>query len=155
MWGIHRSPVNSPRKWPVTRKMFPLDDVIMARPVVTSPTWWNRANGAQRWWYPPIGCLSGFIHTPDVWEIHHRTSNLVWNCHLWCEGYIYIYMLNLRVQHSLLTKIFTFNMDMFVEGTYSSYQYTSIGNCALVYHTICDLIKSSIFILSQVHNNNF
>ena len=27
--GIHRRPVNSPHKWPVTRKMFPLDDVIM------------------------------------------------------------------------------------------------------------------------------
>ena len=27
--GIHRWPVNSPHIWPVTRKMFPLDDVIM------------------------------------------------------------------------------------------------------------------------------
>ena len=27
--GIHRWPVNSPRKGPVTRKMFPFDDVIM------------------------------------------------------------------------------------------------------------------------------
>ena len=27
--GIHRGPVNFPHKWPVTRKMFPLDDVIM------------------------------------------------------------------------------------------------------------------------------
>ena len=27
--GIHRWPVNSPRKWPVTWKMFPFDDVIM------------------------------------------------------------------------------------------------------------------------------
>ena len=27
---IHRSPVNSPRKWPVTRIIFPFDDVIMA-----------------------------------------------------------------------------------------------------------------------------
>ena len=27
--GIHRWPVNSPRKRPVTRKMFPFDDVIM------------------------------------------------------------------------------------------------------------------------------
>ena len=26
---IHRSPVNSPHKWPVTRKMLPFDDVIM------------------------------------------------------------------------------------------------------------------------------
>ena len=27
--GIHRGPVNCPHKWPVTRKMFPFDDVIM------------------------------------------------------------------------------------------------------------------------------
>ena len=27
--GIHRWPVNSPHKWPVTRKVFPFDDVIM------------------------------------------------------------------------------------------------------------------------------
>ena len=27
--GIHRGPVNSLHKWPVTRKMFPFDDVIM------------------------------------------------------------------------------------------------------------------------------
>ena len=27
--GIHREPVNFPHKWPVTRKMFPFDDVIM------------------------------------------------------------------------------------------------------------------------------
>ena len=28
VWVIHRWPVNSPHKWPVTRKMFPFDDVI-------------------------------------------------------------------------------------------------------------------------------
>ena len=27
--GIHRGLVNSPHKWPVTRKMFPFDDFIM------------------------------------------------------------------------------------------------------------------------------
>ena len=27
--GIHRGSVNSPHKWPVTREMFPFDDVIM------------------------------------------------------------------------------------------------------------------------------
>ena len=27
--GIHRGPVNSPHKGPVTRKMFPFDDIIM------------------------------------------------------------------------------------------------------------------------------
>ena len=29
VWGIHRRPVNSPHKWPVTRKILPFDDVIM------------------------------------------------------------------------------------------------------------------------------
>ena len=38
--GIHRSPVNSPHKWPVARKMFPFDDVIMFRrdPLLQSAT---------------------------------------------------------------------------------------------------------------------
>ena len=29
MRGIHRRPMNSLRKWPVTRKMFPFDEVII------------------------------------------------------------------------------------------------------------------------------
>ena len=29
VWGIHRGPVNSPHKWPVTRKMFPFYDVTI------------------------------------------------------------------------------------------------------------------------------
>ena len=33
--GIHRGPMNSPHKWPVTRNMFPFDDVIMT-PVLIS-----------------------------------------------------------------------------------------------------------------------
>ena len=36
MRGNHRSPVNSPHKWPVTRKIFPFDDVIMQ--------WWFIVN---------------------------------------------------------------------------------------------------------------
>ena len=31
VWGIHRGPVNSPHKWPVTRKSIPFDDVIMVK----------------------------------------------------------------------------------------------------------------------------
>ena len=35
--GIHRWPVNSPYKWPVTRKMFPFDDVILSPTKVALP----------------------------------------------------------------------------------------------------------------------
>ena len=38
--GIHRSPVNSPHKGPVTRKMFPFDDVIMSSADQTHVRWW-------------------------------------------------------------------------------------------------------------------
>ena len=35
VWGIHQWSVNSPHKWPATRKMFPFDDVIMLSNVYT------------------------------------------------------------------------------------------------------------------------
>ena len=35
---IHRGPANSPHKWPVTRKMFPFDDVIMIQCVSNATT---------------------------------------------------------------------------------------------------------------------
>ena len=41
--GIHRGPVNSPHKSPVTRKMFPFDDVIMDSCdsiVIVKLAWW-------------------------------------------------------------------------------------------------------------------
>ena len=37
--GIHRGAVNSPHKWPVTRKMFPFDDVIIIN-ACTDTVWW-------------------------------------------------------------------------------------------------------------------
>ena len=37
--GIHRGPVNSPHKWPVTQKMFPFDDVIMTPATVANTLW--------------------------------------------------------------------------------------------------------------------
>ena len=40
VWGIHRRPVNSPHKWPVTRKMFPFDDVIMIRDLLCFVVVW-------------------------------------------------------------------------------------------------------------------
>ena len=39
--GIHRSPVNFPHKGPVTRKMFPFDDVIMVLRVFAKEHSWQ------------------------------------------------------------------------------------------------------------------
>ena len=48
--GIHRSPVNSPHKRPVTRKKFPLDDVIMFTP--------NPSGLVHFRWEHELDCLS-------------------------------------------------------------------------------------------------
>ena len=45
--GVHRGPVNSPHKVPVTRKMFPFDDVIM----ILNMLWKFFADGSEGVFY--------------------------------------------------------------------------------------------------------
>ena len=65
--GIHRGPVNSPHKWPVTQKMFPFDDVIMGVPTHSlqgidcdpvSRSRWHLGHRAH-WWNS--GCRSLWV----------------------------------------------------------------------------------------------
>ena len=92
--GIHRGPVNSPHKWPVTGKMFPFDDVIM---------WVNR--------FRTNACFSTIVDTPDCshcsdhhfrpfslqlplpkhfWNIDtlkfHRTKSIIWSNNIPCTA---------------------------------------------------------------------
>ena len=43
--GIHRSPVNSPHKGPVTWKMFSFDGIIMWFPFHINPSHWTKVGG--------------------------------------------------------------------------------------------------------------
>ena len=43
--GIHRWSVNSPHKWPVTRKRFPFDDVIMKSSDCVHAEWFMYSHG--------------------------------------------------------------------------------------------------------------
>ena len=71
MRGLHRGPVNSSHKWPVTRIFFPFNDVIMEsmwhlEPAtwflslpLTASTWKSMFiwpdNAEQQWWLQGIG----------------------------------------------------------------------------------------------------
>ena len=63
VWGIHQGAVNSPLKWPVTRKMFPFDDAIMPRASVVTALrrhpWISRC----LWVNEYISILTPVIHT--------------------------------------------------------------------------------------------
>ena len=50
VWGIHRWPVNSPHKGPVTRKMFPFDDVIMLGEPLYNDDTLSSCDGIIRQW---------------------------------------------------------------------------------------------------------
>ena len=70
--GIHRGPVNSPHKWPVTRKMFPFDDVIRNGKIWNHPDW-RKAS------FNFINCsfILIFIWGQMVWNYHVCTVIVV------------------------------------------------------------------------------
>ena len=84
--GIHRGPVNSPQKWPVMRKMFPFDDVIIH--CLYHGSWWP-------------GDLRGIIsHGSDSVHLEHSTCRhkdsqvnhliwFLWNCGNLCWGHFF------------------------------------------------------------------
>ena len=58
--GIHRWPVNSPRKGPVTRKMYPFDDVIMSA-IILCTFYCNWAHKHHPYLTPVGRCLLLYI----------------------------------------------------------------------------------------------
>ena len=75
--GIHRGPVNSPHKWPVTRKIFPFDDVIMMLGNVATG---NVGQNAHRHLAPPILPHSHTYQQISVMLL--ITQFLYQNCHV-------------------------------------------------------------------------
>ena len=79
--GIHRGPVNSPHKWPVTRKLFPFDDVIMQLP---HPQWGNPEGQINHITHHDIKCISTqhrwlitfIIKCVTKLHIHSQTSTV-------------------------------------------------------------------------------
>ena len=78
--GIHRWPVNSPHKGPVTRKMFPFDDVIMVY-----------SNLQQ--------------HQPNQHKLEHTRSETKWM--VFCRGYFQFNFLSEQLVILLLFQIVT------------------------------------------------
>ena len=88
---FHQVPVNSPHKWPVTRKMFPFDDVIMtfcSQHGGLSPI--PHMHGAEIWIVPmqvvALKCFAHYgsfvrgIHLSLMDSPHTRASR----AELWC-----------------------------------------------------------------------
>ena len=87
--GIHRWPMNSPHKEPVTRKMFPFDDVIMIILVHPKPEVSNESSFSG---VVLTSCATKLTHWPlgnlnEILDIKFQTDfsdwwlrHLLWNC---------------------------------------------------------------------------
>ena len=80
VWGIHRGPVNSPHKRPITRKLFPFDDVIMYKWLyccgIHISVSMHFSKIARLWILPCSGecCCGTKFWDPSLvkrWEYHH------------------------------------------------------------------------------------
>ena len=88
-----RWPVNSPHKWPVTRKMFPFDDVIM----------WN-----------------SWLVTPARWQLNrhpHENCAPSWTRHIWWQGMPFE-LLTICDGNQMITVMQSF--DIFLVGSRSN-----------------------------------
>ena len=80
VWGIHRSPVNSPHKGSVTGKLFPFDDVIMNFEM-HGPVWDKAHKGpVMREAFPCYGF--GILSIAILFRLvvnYHFTLQLYWH----------------------------------------------------------------------------
>ena len=70
---IHRGPLNFPHKWPVTRKMFPFDDVIIIMPLWVECLWYTDLNSI---------CFR-YCYAPQLVEFCHRGCSSTWRQRRW------------------------------------------------------------------------
>ena len=128
--GIHRWPVNSPHKWPVTRKMLPFYDVIMKFVAAAQNCLIFTTNNARVLpWYryqmrddceimsqAPLPCSCIFSWSLDIWETAYiqdvfcEVSNEMQMTILWCFESIVPVLLrdwsfDMRNYHYLYTPI--------------------------------------------------
>ena len=113
VWGIHRGPSNSPHKRPVTRKMFPFDDVIMC---------WKTGYWPEQLNLPNLPLKSYLSHMEWVGVSKVATSDAVYHQH--CK-YHYQWTLCLRYSFDRYpTENITYNYPRLMSYTTALFSHT-------------------------------
>ena len=113
LWGIHRWPVNSPHKGPVTRKVFPFDDVIMSP--LTSGTYQQEAGSSIQLRYSPFR-IHGPIR-PGISQIRNYTWIILTGRYFrFCGKYKCIWLIHYFYQILVLRSISIHFLDYFISN---------------------------------------
>ena len=110
---IHRWPVNYPHKWPVTRKMFPFDDVVMRLSIWQLPL--RKQNG-----FRVVLSLQMFFHTEDKLQFYTNwrpvyVIDMVLKVHENADVYLEMIW---SVKRSKITEKYLCNIHINVSQTY-------------------------------------
>ena len=107
--GIHQSPVNSPHKGLVSRKMFPFHDVIMRK--------------VTELWYARIFEICHVVETLTKWLSHGKTYKnrsrairLLKHFRVYIYTYIYIYIRVIHEKHKVIWNIYMAKQLKFGKG---------------------------------------
>ena len=129
VWGIHRGPVNSPHKWPVTRKMFPFDDGIMCCPL--------RGYIHEYCGYISMSIAAGRrtgtymkLTTINVWKItsmSHLRKMLVW-----CAYDLSLSVLCSIVKNKLIDRLSWIVFDCPLNHLISMYVFAAMGHKSIM-----------------------
>ena len=96
--GIHRGPVNSPHKWPVTQEMFPFDYAIME---YDNTLQWRNNEHDGVWNHRHLDFTQAFAQAQIKKTLKLRVTGL-------CEG-IHRWPVNSPHKGSLMRKMFQFD----------------------------------------------
>ena len=92
---IHRGPVNFPHKWPVTRKMFPFDDVIIPGRDLPQRTLICHNQSMQS--CPLLGFIAHWIRVNINGDVSMRNIERQYKTALHCHVDNYFVLQNRRV----------------------------------------------------------
>ena len=163
MRGIHRGPVNSPHKWPVTRKMFPFDDVIM---IITNRTCFGLLMSSLRsldvrlklpcsylWqlvWIKTQPGQNGFIWSEKkiihyIYMHMYHSHSQAWTAvgvYMYMYTYMYIYKhIHIRLMTPILCLNCVYRTNQMYMETKGRFLSSNARAHVIVYHSNCISLK--------------
>ena len=145
--GIHRWPVNSQHKGPVTRKMFPFDDVILYNACDHLSMLVKGATGACETHTGRIKSTNGAHFTNNLWARNLNLGDKHWVSWKWSLRYVNIRIRTHPWSHWLmifsLTYNFLFQFDRVCDNHYND----------VIITTMASQITSLTIIYSNVYSD--
>ena len=143
--GIHRWPVNSPHKGPVTWKMFPFDDVIMLAAVTTPQCRWGKQvelpQAGISMYYTSL--LKRIQQKRLIQPNQTRTEQILWKFH-WLHGRYSNFNFKGFIRHKYTRQNKTYVLHSNVWRLVLRYMHIACIRAVLLHFILCLKLESFV-----------